>query len=33
MEMDIRALQALEESEPETGLWPCTETCSNGWTL
>ncbi len=27
MTNDVYALQLLEESESETGLWPCTKTC------
>ncbi|WP_412738665.1 ALQxL family class IV lanthipeptide [Krasilnikovia sp. MM14-A1259] len=27
MELDIDALQRLEENEPEVALWPCTVTC------
>ncbi|MFI6227695.1 ALQxL family class IV lanthipeptide [Micromonospora echinospora] len=27
MELDVNALQLLEETEPETALWPCTITC------
>lgn len=28
MELDVNALQLLEESEAETALWPCTVTCT-----
>ncbi|MEU4569891.1 ALQxL family class IV lanthipeptide [Micromonospora sp. NPDC023956] len=27
MELDVNALQLLEEVESETALWPCTVTC------
>lgn len=29
MELDVTALQSLEESDPEVGLWPCTHTCTS----
>jgi hypothetical protein len=28
MELDVNALQMLEETDPEIGLWPCTLTCT-----
>jgi len=28
MELDIDALQLLEEDESEVALWPCTVTCT-----
>ncbi|MEH0972344.1 ALQxL family class IV lanthipeptide [Micromonospora sp. CPCC 205546] len=28
MELDVNALQLLEEREPETALYPCTYTCT-----
>lgn len=28
MELDIEALQLLEEAEPDTGLFPCASTCA-----
>jgi hypothetical protein len=32
VELDVAALQLLEESDPDVGLYPCTLTCLNGWT-
>jgi hypothetical protein len=27
MEIDVSALQVLQDAEPGTGLYPCAETC------
>jgi hypothetical protein len=32
VELDIDALQMLDETDPSEGLFPCTWTCANGWT-
>lgn len=32
MELDVNALQMLEETEPEAALYACTITCTNGIT-
>lgn len=32
MELDVNALQSLQESEEERGLWPCSRTCGGGYT-
>ncbi len=32
MELEVEALQALPEEQPEVGLWPCTDTCGDGVT-
>ncbi|MFI7601325.1 ALQxL family class IV lanthipeptide [Actinoplanes sp. NPDC049681] len=31
MEIDVEALQMLEEPEPESGLFPCPMTCKTSF--